>query len=73
MSPIWIIPALVLPTGGIAVAALLRQTAAAARALAVEVDRLGEIAVAAAVAWDGVVDARASFEGVRRGGASPHH
>lgn len=58
MSPLWIIPALVLPIGGLAIAVLIRHTAAETRALVTEIDRLGEIAVAAAVVWDGLAETR---------------
>jgi hypothetical protein len=60
MSPIWMIPALVLPIGGIIIGVLLRQTAAATRELVVEIERLGEIAVGAAIVWDGFLEASAT-------------
>lgn len=46
MSPIWMIPVIVLPLGGIAVALAAKQAAEAVRDLVREADRLGEVAVA---------------------------
>lgn len=63
MSPIWMVPVLVLALGGIAVAVAVRHLAESARELTREVDRLGEIAVAAAVVWDEARRARTSVRG----------
>lgn len=67
MSPIWIVPALVVTIGGTAVALLLRNTVEATVDLIEEVDRLGEIAVAGANLWDEVSRAAATVaSSVRR-------
>lgn len=66
MSPIWMIPVLVAPIGALFVAALARQTAAATRELVDEVDRLGEIAVAGAIVWDGLQETGQALRERRR-------
>lgn len=48
MNPVWLVPILVLIVGGAAMVALLRSTAEAARELAGEVARFGELHVSLA-------------------------
>lgn len=52
MSPYWMVPVLVLTLGGVTIAFAVRQACDALRDLGREVDRLGEIAVAAAMVGD---------------------